>query len=52
MADGEVNPLIEKLPPSYLPQVVLIDQTGVVHNINVEPGELNNRALKLLLENP
>ena len=49
-SDGTVNNLLNKIPPSYVPQVVLVDTKGVVRNINVEPGELNNRALLLLLE--
>ena len=49
-SDGQTNPLIDLLPPSFLPQLVLVDTEGVVRNINVEPGELNNRALSLLIE--
>lgn len=46
--DGQ-NSLLEQCPPELLPHVMLVGFDGVVDDVNIEPMEVRNRALHLLI---
>jgi thiol-disulfide isomerase/thioredoxin len=46
---GGFNSLLQRCPPVMLPHVMLIGFDGVVSDVNIEPMEVRDKALSLLL---